>query len=191
MLRRKKNICGHWDCNKEIPDGDFLCAKHYEKWIDGFIDRCPKCGRFKDIKYYLCLDCYFGRPVKPRKAPAAIPNSKKYPRIDYSEAWTDGYLSREKRFIYVFELDDGVFYVGHTGDPQNLVSRLRESKESPIAGYNPRLQYLEIAVNEEAAELRELELKKLIESNPDQMRMMAQDFRDQMRELGFEVEEES
>jgi predicted GIY-YIG superfamily endonuclease len=186
VLRRKKNICGHWDCNKEIPDGDFLCTEHHEKWVDGLIDRCPKCGRFKDIKYYLCLDCYFGRPIKKRKAPAAIPEPKQYPRIEFSDAWTDGYMSHNRRYIYVFEFDDEVFYVGHTADISEVLSKFRERTESSIVAHNPRLQYIEAAVSEEAAELRESELKKMILSNPDQMRMMATDFHNRMRELGLE-----
>ena len=187
MFRRKsKNICGHWDCNKEIPEGDFLCAEHHEKRIEGFIDRCPKCGRFKDILYHLCLDCYFGRPITRRKQRKAIPNSEKYPRIEYSEAWTDGFLSRNRRYVYVFEVDDGVFYVGHTADMQGVIYKLKEPKASSAAGYNPRLQYMEMADDDEAAELRVSELKKLIQSDLSQMRKMAQDFLNHMREMGYE-----
>jgi len=95
-------------------------------------------------------------------------------------------MSHDRRFIYVFEFDDGVFYVGHTADIRDVLSKFRERTESSIVGYNPRLQYVEAAVSEEAAELRESEVKKLILSNPDQMRMMALDFHNQMRELGLE-----
>ena len=95
-------------------------------------------------------------------------------------------MSHDRRFIYVFEFDDGVFYVGHTADISDVLSRFRERTDSSIVTHNPRLQYVESAINEEAAELRESELKKLILSNPDQMRMMAIDFHNQMRELGLE-----
>jgi len=95
-------------------------------------------------------------------------------------------MSHDRRYIYVFEFDDEVFYVGHTANIRDVLSKFRERTESSIVTHNPRLQYLEAAVNEEAAELRESELKKLILSNPDQMRMMALDFHNQMRELGLE-----
>ncbi len=187
MFRRKsKNTCAFWDCNKGIPEDDFLCAEHQEKWVGGLIDRCPKCGRFKDIMYYLCLDCYIGRRVKPQKVPAVVPKPKQQYRIEYSETWTDGYMGPDKCFIYILEFDDGTLYVGHTRDIQSRLSEFREQKTSPAARQKPKLHYLEIAVNEKAAELRESELKRLIESNPGQIGVMALEFHHHMQEFGFE-----
>ncbi|MFC2056557.1 GIY-YIG nuclease family protein [Chloroflexota bacterium] len=187
MFRRKnKNTCGFWDCNKGIPDDDFLCTEHHEKWVGGLIDRCPKCGRFKDIMYHTCLDCYVGRRVKPQKGPAVVPEPKQQYRIEYSETWTDGYMGPEKRFIYILEFDDGTLYIGHTTDIHSRLSELREQKAPSTARQKPRLGYLEIGVNEEAADLRVAELKKLLESNPDQVGAMLLEFHHHMQELGFE-----
>ncbi len=188
MFRRKnKNICGYWDCNNRIPNDDFLCTEHHEKWVVGLIDRCPKCSRFKDVMYYMCLDCYFGRQVKLKKElPPVTPKPNQYYKVQYSQAWTDGYMMPDKCFIYVLEFDDGTLHVGRTVDIYSQLSELREEKTSPTAGYKAKLQYLEIAVNEEAAKLREAELKRLVQSKPDQIRAMAIEFHHHMRELGLE-----
>ncbi len=187
MFRRKsKNICGFWDCNNRIPDDDFLCVEHHEKWIEGFIDRCPKCTRFKDIMYHLCLDCYFGRKVKPKKLPDVVPEPKKHYRIEYSETWTEGFMLPDKRFIYILESDDGVFYIGHTADIRREFPELRKQKTSSTVGRTARLHYLEVAANEGAAELREAELKRLLKTNPEQINAMILEFHHHMQEFGFE-----
>jgi len=136
--------------------------------------------------YHLCLDCYFGRRVKPFKTPALIPKPKQQYRIEYSEAWTDGYMVPDKRFIYIIVFDDKDFYIGYTTDIRKRLSELREQKASLTARYNYRLAYLETAISERAAELREAELKKLLESNPSQIEAMISEFHYRMRELGFE-----
>ncbi len=187
MLGRKsKNICEYWECNKESSGGDFLCTAHHEKWLDGLIDRCPKCGRFKDVIYDMCLDCYVGRRVKRQKPAKVIPKRKQYPRIEYSETGTGGYPGHDRYFIYVIELDDGVLYVGHTMDIHSRLSELRKKKKSSTVEHNPRLQYLEAVASAEDAEARESELKRLVQSDPSQLRAMASDFQRHMRELGLE-----
>lgn len=189
MFRRQnKNICGYWDCNTRIPDDAFLCPDHDEKWVEGLIDRCPKCGRFKDIMYQLCSDCYFGRRVKPKKQPAAIPKPEQQYKIEYSEAWTDGYMMPDKRFIYILELADGAFYVGQTPDIYHQLAELREGKTSLTAGRKARLGYLELAADEKAAEFRVAELKRLVKSNPGQVEAMILEFHHQLREFRLEPE---
>ncbi len=186
MLRRKsRNICGHWGCQKRIPDDEFLCAEHYDDWVNGLIDRCPKCGRFKDVSYQLCLDCYFGRPVAQWEPPVEIPAQKQSYKVEYSEAWVDGYMRPDRFFVYILELDDGTLYVAHTTDLRKQLSEYREQKTASTAGRNPRLQYLQIVATKDAAELRETELKRLIASNPEQIGLMIYDFRGHMRDLGL------
>jgi len=184
--RKRKNICGYWDCNKGIPADDFLCAEHFQKWIGGSIDRCPKCSRFKDIAERLCLDCQLGRQAVPKKLPAETPKPEQYRRMGPFEAKTDSYVMPGKCFIYILEFDEGDFYIGHTADVGKQFPELREPKDSLGAGRKARLQYLELAASEEAAKLREDELKKLIKTNPSEIRAMVSDFHKHMRELGFE-----
>ncbi|MBI2979525.1 MAG: GIY-YIG nuclease family protein [Chloroflexi bacterium] len=184
--RRHRHNCGYWDCDKRIPEDDFLCAEHYQSWAEGVIDRCPKCGRFKDIMYRLCLDCYFGRKVAQWQPPGGIPPQKQNYRVEYSDAWVDGYMRSDKFFIFILEFDDGGLYVGHTADLTSQLSGYKKQKESANAGRNPRLQYVQMVATKEAAELREAELKKLLGSNPEQVHLMIADFRGRMHELGYE-----
>ncbi|MFC2073214.1 GIY-YIG nuclease family protein [Chloroflexota bacterium] len=187
MLRRKKkNICGYWDCEKQLPDNHFLCSEHYKEWEEGTLDRCPKCGRFKDVQYYLCLDDYFGRPVAKWEPSVAIPAPKQYHEVQYSEVWTDGYRQPERVFVYILKLADGGFYVGHTTDIRKRFAEHRDAQIASTAGRNPKLQYMEISVNQKAAELREDELKRLVESNPRQIQLMINKFHDHMVEFGLE-----
>ena len=184
MLRRKKgNICGHWECRKRIPEDGFLCDRHYEGWVNGLIDRCPKCGRFKEVAYRLCLDCYFGRPVSQWEPSVPVPTQKQHYRVELSEAWVDGYMSPDRFFVYILEFEEGDFYVGHTKDIRKQFAKYKDDKTVSV---KPKLQYLQDIDTEEAAKLREDELKRLIESNPGQVRLMISEFHRHMREFGFE-----
>jgi len=183
MWRKRRKTCGHYDCKKRIRDDEFLCPEHYQGWIDGLIDRCPNCGRFKDVMYRLCLDCYVGRQVAPWEPSVPIPEPKQRYRTEYSEAWIDGYLRPDRFFIYILEFDDDELCVGHTTD---IRKRLAEYEKPGLTrGRSPELQYLQIVATERAAELREAELKRLIESNPQQIRLMINDFRGHMGGLGL------
>lgn len=184
--RRNRNICGYWDCSKRIPGDNFLCAVHHEGWTEGIIDRCPKCGRFKDIMYQMCQDCYFGRQVAPWQPSAEVPSLNQSYQVEYSDQWTDGYMQPEQYYIYILEFGDGDFYVGHTVDLRGRLAEHREGKIFPTSGGNTKLEYLEVADSEKAALLREAELKRLIETNPRQIRLMTDRFVERMRELGFE-----
>lgn len=133
--------------------------------------------------YQLCLDCYFGRKIKPKKLPAEIPKPKKLYKIEYSEKWTDGYMMPDKRFIYILELDDKFLYIGHTTDIRKQFPELRKRKTSSTVGRTAKLYYLEMAANERAAELRVAELKKLLKTNPEQIHAMAAEFHQHMREF--------
>ncbi|MFC1943108.1 GIY-YIG nuclease family protein [Chloroflexota bacterium] len=186
-LRRKRgNICGYWDCAKLIPDDSFLCDAHYEAWVSGLIDRCPKCRRFKDVMYQQCLDCYFGRPVAQWEPSVVIPTPKQSYRLEYSDAWIDGYMELDRFFVYILEFGEGDFRIGYTEDIRKRLSEYRNDKTSPPSERNPKLQYLQLIATEKAAELREAELKRLIESNPDQIRLMISEFHRHMREFGLE-----
>lgn len=184
--RRRKNICGYWDCTHQIPDDSFLCREHYEHWINGVIDRCPRCGRFKDVMYQFCQDCYFGRQVAPWQPSVEIPPPNQTYQVEYSETWTDGYMQPERYFVYILEFGDGDFYVGHTSDIRERLADHREGKISPIIHGAPRLEYLEVVANERSALLREAELKRLLETNPRQIHLMTNQFVEHLRELGID-----
>ena len=50
--------CCYWNCRRRISENHFLCNEHFNDLIDGFIDQCPVCGRFKNLEYDSCSDCY-------------------------------------------------------------------------------------------------------------------------------------
>ena len=181
--KRKRNTCGYWDCDKRLRDNQFLCEEHHQDWEEGTLDRCPKCGRFKDMQYYLCLDDYYGRRVTRWEPPIAIPAPKQNYRVEFSEAWTDGYLELERVLIYILELADGGFYIDYTTDIRKRYSEHRDAKIPSTAGRNPMLRYVELSANPKAAELRLDELQRLTESNPQQMRLMVRKFRDHLAAL--------
>ena len=53
-----QNQCQFWDCNESIPGHHFLCYDHYIQHGAGMIDECKSCGRYKDVDYDVCLNCY-------------------------------------------------------------------------------------------------------------------------------------
>ena len=187
MRGQRENICGYWECNRHIPYNHFLCAEHYEDWEYGVIDQCPKCGRFKDAMYDLCLDCYNRRTFKQWKPPIVIPTSnlKRY-EIEHSDSWTKGDKGIHRFFVYILKLDGADFYIGQTRELRERLSEHRDKNTSSTAGRNPKLKYFEIFPTREAAELREAELKRLKDSNPRQIRRMIIGFQDLIRELELE-----
>ena len=186
MRRKGGNICGYWECDRSIPYNHFLCAEHYEDWEDGFIDQCPRCGRFKDSMYELCLDCAYNRPLVPWKPSAVIPAVNRPYRLEHSDAWAKGDKKAERFFVYILKLEGGNFYVGQTNELRSRLSEHRDQKTVSIAGRNPKLQYFEILPTRKAAELREAELKRLRDSNPRQIRRMIISFQDLIREVQLE-----
>ena len=96
-------------------------------------------------------------------------------------------MPRSRRFfVYILEFDEGNFYVGHTKDIRKELAENRNAKILSTAGRNPRLQYVELAATVRDAEVREAELKRLVETNPEQIQMMVSEFHRLMREFGFE-----
>lgn len=186
LRRKKRNICGYWDCDKRIPDDSFLCDVHYEAWVDGLVDRCPDCSRFKDTMYEKCLDCYVGRPVARWEPSVEIPPPKKEYQVKYSDVWVDGFMRLDRFFVYIIEFDEGDFRIGYTKDIKKQLSEYRADRKSSPSGCKPELQYLQIIATEKAAELHVDELKRLMESNPDQIRLMIFEFHRHMREFGLE-----
>lgn len=136
--------------------------------------------------YRLCLDCYVGREVAHWEPPVLIPTQKQYVQVELSDVWIDGYLRADRFFVYILELGKGDFYIGHTKDIRKRLSEFRGEKTPSTAGGNPKLQYLQVIATEKAAELREAELKRLMETNPSQIHLMISEFHRHMREFGLE-----
>jgi len=168
-----KKTCQYWNCAKTIRANHFLCAEHYEDWEDHVIDKCPECGHYKDVEYAVCKDCYGTLKKKP-DSPV---------RMEHSKAWEKGDQGVEKFFVYILKTEKGEFYVGQTRDLRLRLGEHRDGKTKSISGRDLKLQYYEEVSNRESAELREVELKKLLRSNERLIRKMIQDFQDRVREV--------
>jgi len=95
-------------------------------------------------------------------------------------------MRHDKFYVYILEFDNGDFYIGYTPDIGKQLSKHKNQETPSPAGRNPKLQYLQVVATEKAAELREAELKRLLISNPEQLRLMALDFRGHMHDLGYD-----
>jgi len=186
MTDKGSNICGYWSCTRRIRSNHFLCIEHYDDWEDGFIDECPKCGRFKDAEYKLCLDCARGRSTSRWKPSVKIPSPKQRYKPEHSKAWEKGDKEAGRFFVYILKLDDGSFYVGQTRELRERMSEHRDNKTPSTAGKNPKLQFFAIMPDRETAALAEIELKKLLDSNPRQIRRIILGFQDLIREVQLE-----
>ena len=173
-----KKTCRYWNCNKIIRPNHFLCAEHYEDWEEYLIDKCPECGRYKDAEFDVCKDCYGNLRNK-----SVEKKSGSQVRIEHSKAWEKGDKGIEKFFAYILKDDRGEFYVGQTRDLRIRIGERRDGKTKSTAGRKLKLQYFEEVSSRKSAEVKELELKKLLSSNERKIRKMIQDFQDRVREV--------
>jgi len=188
-MTNQENICAYSGCNKKIANPKyFLCPEHHEARKDGLIDQCPKCGRFKSVDYKQCLDCYHKRPIKRWSPPIDFTPAKQRTEIktEDSPTWGKGDKGVDRFYAYILKLDGGIFYAGHTRELRERLSEHLDGTTDSTKGQNPRLQYFEILSTREEAKQREVELKKLIESNEREIRRMIFRFRDLINELNYE-----
>ena len=168
------NTCRFWNCTRRIKYGHFLCPEHFEGWDDGFIDKCPKCGRYKDIDYDECLNCYNNK---------SKPQSTNEYRVEHSKAWEKRDKKTGKFFVYILKDRKGRFYVGQTRDLRERLSEHKDGKTRSTAGRKMDLQYIEEKGNRNEAALREVELKKLVDSDERKVRKMIIEYQDRIREI--------
>lgn len=177
------SYCAYWDCRRPIHPDHFLCMEHYHDLQDGLIDECPRCGRFKDAEYELCLDCRRGRPVKRARLVRQVNNRQPDSKPEHSQVWQRKDATAEQFFVYILLLSDRKFYVGQTRELRERLSEHKDGKERATKGRDPKLVYFEVHPTREAAASREVELKKLNDSNEREIRHMVINFKDWVREL--------
>ena len=168
-----KKTCQYWNCNINIRSNHFLCAEHYEDYLEYVIDKCPECGRYKDAGFDVCKDCYgaLKKGSVDKKSDSPI-------RIEHSKAWEKGDQGVEKFFVYILKDEKGEFYSGHTRDLRIRYGYHTDGKVKSTSGRKQKLIYYETLSNRKSAELREVEIKKLINYNEYKIRKMIQDFQD-------------
>ena len=179
-----KRTCAFWDCDNSIRADDILCLQHFHEYQDGDIDKCPDCGRGKYARYDVCLDCYGKRPAKPTRQAQkqARPRYEK----EHSEAWEARDEDASEFYVYILKLDGGKFYAGQTRDIRERLMEHRDGTTKSTAGQDPKLVWFTIVSTRDEAEELEVELKKMVDRNPREVRRWVRKFRDLVEELDFE-----
>ena len=152
-----RNQCQLSGCNRIIPGHHFLCRDHYTGYEAGAIDQCPACGRYKDINYDVCRDCYqqTASAWDPKRGNAGQQGNRGF-RAD-SDA--------NRFFVYVLLMNNGEYYIGQTREIHERLHEHRNGMSHQTRGREPKLQWFTtVATRKEAADL-EAELQQL-NSNP-------------------------
>jgi len=170
--------CQYWNCSNTVRANHFLCYEHYQDLEDYLINKCPECGRYKDVQYDTCKDCF---STLKKKGIEKRPSSPA--RIEHSKAWEKSDEGVEKFFVYILKDDKAEFYIGQTRDLRTRLGEHRDGKTKSTSGRNLKLQLFEEFSSRKSAELREAELKNLLKSNERKIRKMIQDFQDRVREV--------
>ena len=184
---QSRRECLFWDCHTFVPASQPFCYEHFRDLQDGLIDECPGCGQAKDVEYEVCLNCYRRRrsQVAPSKVPSARSSYRWY-KPEYSEAWDKGDATAARFFVYILKLDDGKFYAGQTRELRERLSENKDGKVASTARQHPKLVWFGMVPSREAATAVEVELKKLVDTNPREIRRMVIGFRDLVQELQYE-----
>ena len=182
----QSNRCLFWDCQTPVRADHVFCYDHYQDLQYSLIDECTGCGRAKDIQYDFCLDCYRNQRSQSAKN-TSINKSSSYQwyRPEYSQAWEKQDASASRFFVYILKLDGGQFYAGQTRELKERLSEHKDGKTKSTAGKNPKLVWFSVVESREEATNVEVELKKLIDTNPREIRRMMIRFRDLVRELEY------
>ena len=83
------------------------------------------------------------------------------------------------------KLDGGNFYAGQTRELRERLSEHRDGRVRSTAGRNPKLVWFSTVPSREEATDWEADLKKLVDSNPREIRRMYLSFQDLVRELDY------
>ena len=82
-------------------------------------------------------------------------------------------------------MDEGKFYAGQTRELRERLSEHRDGQTQSTAVRNPKLVWYGMLPTRDQAAARKVELKKLIDSNPREIRRMVIRFRDLVQELDY------
>ena len=178
--------CLFWSCNTPIRQDYIVCYDHYEDMVDGLIDECPSCNRAKYTEYDVCLDCFNHAPKRPTQARASgTKEGYKWYRPEYSPAWDKKDSAATEFFVYILKLNGGTFYAGQTRELRERLSEHKDGRVKTTAGKTPQLVWFATVPSRNAATSLEVELKKLVDTNPREIRRMVVRFRDHVRELDY------
>lgn len=186
--------CPFWDCDKLIKSDHILCYDHYTEKLDGLVDTCPDCNRAKYAEYDFCLDCFNKEPKKriqntptvSRGSSTSVPrtNNNRYQQ-EHSAAWDKGDENATEFFVYILKLDGGKFYAGQTRELRERMDEHKDGGTKSTAGLNPKLVWFNTLPTRDAATKMEVDLKRLVDHNPREIRRMVIGFKDLVRELDY------
>ena len=152
---------------------------------DGLIDECPGCGKAKSNDYELCIPCNKRTSTRGRRPSGTTARKAQWYKPEYSQAWEKADARADRFFAYVLKLEEGHFYAGQTRELRERLSEHRDGKVKSTAGKNPKLVWFTTVDSRESATALEVELKKLVDSNPREIRRMVLSYQDLVRELDF------
>jgi len=181
-----QKTCLFWSCNVPIREDHVVCRDHYDDFSDGLINECPLCNLAKYREYDVCLDCYNKKPKGPaqQRTGSPKPNYQWY-RPEYSTAWDKRDAAATEFFVYILKLDGGIFYAGQTRELRERLSEHKDGRVKTTMGKTPQLVWFAAVPSRSAATSLEVELKKLVDTNPREIRRMVVRFRDHVRELDY------
>lgn len=142
----------------------------------------PSLGRFV---YEWCLDRHRQSSPSQRAVNPSRTEQKRWYRPEYSAAWRRRDATADRFFVHILKFANGAFYAGQTRELRERLSEHRDGRAKTTAGQNPKLVWFGIVKSREAATAMEVELKKLIDSNPREIRRMIISFQDLVKELDY------
>ena len=167
--------CRVWNCEVAISGRYLYCREHYYAHQNGELDDCPSCGRAKEVKYETCTEC---------RSTATTRTPKRYQR-EHSKAWEAGDSEATEFFVYILKLNDGSFYAGQTRELRERLMEHRDGTTKSTAGKSPKLVWFNSVDTREEAEFWEVDLKKMCDRDPREIRRWVLDFKDLVDELDF------
>lgn len=142
--------CLYAGCGREIPSDHYLCKRHYFQLGEGLVEPCPglNCSRFKSVNYDFCADC-----------------SKRLATEDEPQ-WEAADEACNEFYAYLLVNPDGDWYAGQTRNLRNRMWMHRMGRCHSTQDGDYRLVWFEVHPTREAATGRELELKRLVATDP-------------------------
>ncbi len=103
------SICKEQTCGQKIRKGHYLCSVHWQASEEGIIDECPGCGRYKESRYPLCIECNSKSQAKTKAKPKMVKENQNSRRYDAVKASTfderaalleDDPKAKDKRLLF-------------------------------------------------------------------------------------------
>lgn len=183
-----RRFCTFWDCKISLRPGRFLCNDHYRAYRAGEIDVCPGCKRYKLAKYPTCQDCRKDSKKARRETGSSGGSERRTSRYqrEHSEAWAAGDAEASEFYVYVLKLDDGSFYAGQSREIRERLMEHRDGQTKSTAGRNPKLVWFTTVASREQAADFEVQVKRMCDRNPREIRRWIRRFQDLVEELDFD-----